>query len=105
MPDFQQQVTAPPDIDFPGKVIPTVFADGIFNLANSAHVVKFYMFRLDPSMTNQQVAQVIPCLQIVLPLDGFINAFAFLEAAVEKLRRQGVITEGVLNVARQAAKD
>jgi hypothetical protein len=33
---------------------------------------------------------------------GFINSFAFLERAVEKLRVQGIITDQALSAARKA---
>jgi hypothetical protein len=52
MAEFQPQSTAQPDVEYPGTTIPTIFADGIVNLANSAHIVKFYLFRFDPNVSH-----------------------------------------------------
>jgi hypothetical protein len=101
--EFTQQILTLPDEEFPGTKIPTVFADGIVNVANSRYIVKFYFFRLDPGTKDVSKAQVVPCAQVVLPLDGFINTFAFLESAVEKLRAQGIITDQALAAARKAS--
>ena len=104
MAEFQPQSTALPDVEYPGTTIPTIFADGIVNLANSAHIVKFYLFRFDPNVKDVSKAQAIPCAQAVFPIDGFVNAFAFLESAVEKLRVQGIITDQILAAARKMAQ-
>jgi hypothetical protein len=101
MVEFQGQTTASSDVEYPGTTIPTIFADGIANFANSAHIVKFYLFRFDPNMKTANKAQIMPCAQAVFSLDGFINAFAFLESAVEKLRVQGLITDEMLATARK----
>ena len=97
----QRQITALPDEEYPGTKIPTVFADGVINLANSSHIVKFYLFRFDPSTKDVGRAQIVPCAQVVLPFDGFINTFVFLENAIEKLRAQGIVTDQVLSAARK----
>ena len=103
MAGFHAQIISPPDVNYPGMTIPTIFADGIMNLANSAHIVKFYMFRLDPSVSDVGQARAIPCAQVVLPLDGFINTFAFMQNAVDSLLKQGIITQQALDDAARAA--
>jgi hypothetical protein len=97
-PHFQD-IDAPSD-EYPGIEIPTIFADGVMNLANSPHVMKFYLFRLDPSAKDMQKAQARVCAQIVLPMNGFLNMVAFLERAVEGLRAQGIVTEEDISAAR-----
>jgi hypothetical protein len=101
MADFQPQVSAPIEQEFPNSEIPAIFADGIMNIANSQHIVKFYFFRFDPSIKNPAAARSQMAAQAILPMDGFINAFAFLEAAVEKLKVQGIITNESLEKARK----
>lgn len=98
MPEFVVQAIEPSTIEYPD--VPTIFADGIINLANSAHVAKFYLYRLDPSVKDVDKAQAKACAQIVLPLDGLANTFAFLEAIIEKLQKQGLISEKQLAQAR-----
>jgi hypothetical protein len=58
MADIKAQVAAPLGQEFPNPEIPTIFADGIMNLANSYHVVKFYLFRFDPGIINVNTARV-----------------------------------------------
>jgi hypothetical protein len=43
MVDFSQQVTVPLSDEFPPLDVPTIFVDGIMNLANSRQIAKFYL--------------------------------------------------------------
>jgi hypothetical protein len=98
MPEFVAQAIEPSTIEYPD--VPTIFADGVVNLANSAHVAKFYLYRLDPSVKDVGKAQAKACAQIVMPLDGLTNTFAFLEAIIAKLQRQGLVSEKQIDQAR-----
>jgi hypothetical protein len=98
MPEFVAQAIEPSAIEYPD--VPTIFADGIVNLANSGHVAKFYLYRLDPNVKDVGRAQAKTCAQIVMPLDGLTNTFAFLEAIIEKLQKQGLVSEHQLAQAR-----
>ncbi len=80
---------------------PTIFSDGILNLANSFHVVKFYLGQNDPSYTGTS-SHLKVAAQIVMPMDSFIASFIFLENAVENLKRDGFITEDDLTSVREA---
>ena len=52
MAEFTPQAITRPSDEFPSSDLPTIFADGIMNLANSGQIVKFYLFRVDPGMKD-----------------------------------------------------
>ena len=79
--------------DFPPVGFPTVFADGVLNLAISPAVVKFYLLRYEPSLKGTNEYQTQPVAQVVMPVDGFLSAAAFLGAQVELLIRSGFTTQ------------
>lgn len=78
-----------PSEEFPSPGLPTLFADGILNVALSASNAKFYLFRQDPSLTGSQHNKVQPIAQIVMPLEAFVTAAAFFQANVERLIANG----------------
>jgi hypothetical protein len=77
MVEFKKQATMPPSEEFPSPGVPTIFADGIKNLANTSQMAKFYLFRFDPSFTDSGKAQVRPCAQIVMSIDALANTLFF----------------------------
>jgi hypothetical protein len=98
-----QAITPPLSDEFPSD-LPTIFADGIMNLANSAQIVKCYLFRVDPGVKDVTKAYQKPCAQIVMPLDALVNTYVFLEGAIEKLRGQGFISIETVETARKALR-
>jgi hypothetical protein len=86
--------------DFPSSQFPTAFADGVMSIANSASVVKFYLFRFEPSFSGSGQSQTQPFAQVVMPIDGFAATFSFFEAAMKKYLQQGLITQSRLDELR-----
>ena len=74
-----------PRDEFPSAEIPTVFADGVFNLAHTAEIVKFYPYRLDPGLKNLSDYQTQPVAQVVMSRAAFVATAAFFSSAVEAL--------------------
>jgi hypothetical protein len=101
MVQFTTQAITPTSDEFPSD-LPTIFSDGIMNLANSAQIVKFYLFRLDPGIRDVTKAYQKPCAQIVMPLDALVTTFVFLEGAIEGLRGQGFVSTEAVETARKA---
>src|SRR5690242_7366458 len=87
--------------EFPPPQFPTVFADGVMSVANSTSVVKFYLFRFEPSFSGSGQSQTQPFVQVVMPIDGFVATFAFFEAAVTRYKEQGLITQSRIDEIRQ----
>jgi hypothetical protein len=74
------------------------------NISSAAELLFYLEFAASALKTNAKdvgKAQLVPCAQVVLPIDGFINAFVFLESAIAKLRAQGVVSDRALAEARK----
>jgi hypothetical protein len=71
---------------------PVAFADGVTNLAHSNNVVKFYLYRTDPDVSNAGPAKNNIVGQIVMPIDGFIRTLLFLNTGIDMLVANGAIT-------------
>jgi hypothetical protein len=85
---------------FPPATIPTVFADGVVNLAYNPRVTKFYLFRTDPSLKSESDYLNQPFAQIVMPLDAFVQAAAFFNQGVERMVAIGLITKEQVEALR-----
>src|SRR5262245_46697378 len=69
---------------FPPATLPTVFADGVVNVAPSASVIRFYLYRADPEQTGKGEYQNQAVVQIVMPVLGFVQMATFFEKAVKQ---------------------
>jgi hypothetical protein len=94
------QVHPVPDT-FPPFAFPTVFADGVLNATISPAVVKFYLYRSEPSLKGDNQFQTQPVSQIVMPLEGFTAALQYLTLHLESLIQSGYITQARVNEIRQ----
>jgi hypothetical protein len=86
-------VTHPVADDFPSAGFPIVFADGVLNASISPTVVKFYLYRFEPSFKGNNQYQTQPVAQVVMPVDGLVGTAAFFDAQVQTLIRNKVITQ------------
>src|SRR5664279_4592446 len=93
MPD-ETNLTGPDSTDpkYPPTNLPSFFADGILNFTNSTENVKFYFYRYDPSLNAIGPANITPVCQTVMPLTAFVGTVAFLQAAINTLVKQGVVS-------------
>lgn len=89
-----------PGSDFPPPHFPTVFADGVMSIANSPSVVKFYLFRYEPSFSGSGQSHNQSFAQVVMPMDAFASTFALFERAVTQYIEQGLITKERLDQLR-----
>jgi len=78
---------------FPPANFPTVFADGVISMSNSASVVKFYLARVEPNFVGDNTNQVQAFAQVIMPIDGFATMFVFFEAQLRNLVQNGAVTE------------
>jgi hypothetical protein len=85
--------TEPPALDFPPVNFPTIFADGVQNLAHSPTVVKFYLMRFDPAFKDSNRSQLTPVIQVVMPVDSFAQTALFFQRALENLIHQNIISQ------------
>ena len=85
---------------FPTRDVPAIFADGVSSIANSAALVKFYLYRTDPSTTGDGGTNNTITSQVVMPLDGFVATFIFFETAIRRYVEQGLVHEKQMNDLR-----
>jgi len=82
---------------FPHSTVPTIFCDGIANLAPSPHVVKFYLFRQDPDQTGKPKYKNQILAQIVMTVPGFIYTVLLGEQALKQFVEQGTIPQETID--------
>ncbi len=94
-----------PTETFPAYNFPTVFADGVLNATISRWTVKYYLFRLEPSLKadNKFLAQAVA--QVVLPVEGFVSAYLYFEKQVNRMIDTGIITKARVDEMRGAADE
>ena len=81
---------------------PVIFADGIASHAWTQNLSKFYLVRFnsDPLAKSLNTTETFVA-QIVMPNDGLVMAFAFLEHRLKVMLDSGSITKESLDKARQ----
>ena len=86
---------------YPSAALPTVFADGITNVAPGPQVVKFYLHRLAASLSgaNDFLAQQI--LQIIMPTQSFLQMSIFFTDAIDDMVEKNLIPKETVEQARQ----
>lgn len=88
--------------DYPTPQIPTVFADAVLNLSTTDALAKFYLARNDPSFSGEAPGKVQVFAQVVMPLSGFLQAFAFLEKTIDNMGKNNALIPQLLESARKA---
>ena len=102
-PFVQQTILPPPEGPLP-TTVPTIYCDGIANLANTAEITKMYLYRADPipSDTNRGQAQI--AAQVIMPIASMVNMFVFLERSLNRLAEQGFLGKDQIENERQLLK-
>jgi hypothetical protein len=83
--------------------IPALFADGAQSIANSREVVKVYFGRLDSDPTIVGPPTVVPFLQIVMPVSGFVDTALFFERRLKVMIDEGTISAESVDALRNSA--
>ena len=78
--------------EYPASTIPTVFADGVLNLAHGAGLAKFYLVRVDPSFTSPTENKVQAFAQVVMPMQGFLQTLLFFNKMLQEFVDAGVVS-------------
>jgi hypothetical protein len=89
---------------FPAPTIPTIFCDGILNLAPSAQVVRFYLFRSDPDQTGKLKFKNHILAQIIMPIPAFIHTALFFERGLKQFAEQGTISPDMIDKIKQVTQ-
>jgi hypothetical protein len=89
---------------FPLPMVPTIYCDGIANVAPSPHVVKFYLFRQDPDQTGKPKYKNQILAQIVMPVPAFIYAVLLGEQALKQFVEQGTIPQQTIDEIKNSVQ-
>ena len=93
MASEEKPVTSQTGDEFPDRNFPVVFADGVWSMAHGSGHVKFYLFRLDPSIPGIGTTSPMPFAQVVMPLNGFAAMTVFFRKQMELLVKNGQLTQ------------
>jgi hypothetical protein len=89
---------------FPAPTIPTIFCDGILNLAPAAQAMRFYLFRSDPDQAGKPKFKNQILAQIIMPVPAFIHAALFFERGLKQFVEQGAISPDMVDKIKQATQ-
>lgn len=92
---------APAQGNFPPLAVPTVYADGVLNLAPTAQTVKFYLAVQMPDTTGANLYETRPVLQVAMPTSSFVETAVFFETALEQLVRDGFVSADTIELTRK----
>jgi hypothetical protein len=95
-------VTHPVSETFPPVSFPTAFADGVLNASIAPGVVRFYLFRFEPSFKGDNQFQTQAVAQIVMPVEGFVAATMYLNNQITRLMAGGLISPERVEELRRA---
>lgn len=87
---------------FPAPTIPTIFCDGILNLAPIAQAMRFYLFRSDPDQVGKPKFKNQILAQIIMPVPAFIHTALFFERGLQQFIEQGTISPDMVDQIKQA---
>jgi hypothetical protein len=79
--------------EFPTPAFPVVYADGVISLTQSAPIVKFYLYRIDPNIFGLGGSAITPLTQVVMPTPSFVATALFFQQQLEKMLELKSITE------------
>lgn len=71
-----------------------IFADGIANIHVTGGLVRFDLMTLQPNLKNENDQPVFNMNQrVIMPLNGFVQAFQMQEQVVGHLLQSGVLAQ------------
>jgi len=84
--------------------VPVIYADGIASHANSPKISKFYFFRIDPDPNGASPGKPTFVSQVVMPMDGFLQMWAFIEHRLKLMIKAGAISKADIGAARASTR-
>ena len=91
------------DVGYPNSEFVTVYADGLGSCAHSTHNIKMYFFRVESNLLALEPSKAFGAAQVVMPIDGFIQATAFMDNMIEWMIHKGTLTREVVNQIKATA--
>lgn len=86
--------------DFPPFNFPVLFSDGVTSLARGLGCVKFYLYRIDPSVQGKRTVNPSAYIQVVMPAAGFAATAVFFEHQLKEMIANKEISQEVVDQFR-----
>ncbi len=85
-------------VELAASGVPSIFCDGVVNVAPSGQEVKFYLYRTDHNTADgqalqQQVSRSQVIAQVIMPLDAYIQTTLFFSRALQALVDGGAVPQ------------
>jgi hypothetical protein len=93
------------DGSFPSSQFPVVFADGVASSSRGPGLVKFYLFRADPSLVADGGVKTTTFCQIVMPAIGFASAAIFFQKILDQMLEAGEITSDQIALLKKQLEE
>jgi hypothetical protein len=91
--------------EFPPPTIPTVYVDGVRNLAHTLYTAKFYLYRDDPILDANRADHLSqPVAQVVMPMPSFVAMALFFSDALDRLVREGRVNQSDIDAFKASVK-
>jgi hypothetical protein len=72
--------------------LPVFYSDWLISIHPGPMTVKVVLGRVDPHMQAMPQAQARPVGQLVMPLNGYVQAAAFMGQLVRNMIKEGMLT-------------
>jgi hypothetical protein len=84
-------------VDQSAPGVPSIFCDGVVNVAPSGQEVKCYLYRTDRDAVGGQVHESVNrnqiIAQIIMPLDAYIQTTLFFNRVLNALIDNGTVSQ------------
>jgi hypothetical protein len=87
---------------FSRSPIPTLFADGIANVARGAGTIRTYLVRFDPSLEGPADARQVVVAQLIMSLPGFASMALLFEAQLKDMIEKKEMPPELLDQLRKS---
>jgi hypothetical protein len=80
--------------------VPVIYADGILNQVRAPGISKFHFFRDDAVVGDSSQYTKVEVLQIIMPVNGFVDMLAFFEHRLKLMIEKGQTTQEFVDSRR-----
>jgi len=81
--------------------LPTIFTDGIANIARGPGIVRMYLIRYDPAMVENVTAAPVVIGQLVMPTNGFAAMALFFKEQLDDMIAKREVTPEAIEQLRK----
>ncbi|MBF0142237.1 MAG: hypothetical protein HQL57_00635 [Magnetococcales bacterium] len=83
--------------------VPEVYCDTLGNIVVTGNIVRIELASLDPTSPDPKNPKLETRQRLIMPLDGFLRAFAMSQQVVTRLTEEGVLRQNPAAAASATA--